>query len=122
MDCFCDYEGPEFYSQRTKTARVLHRCCECDHAIQPGEKYEFVAGKWGGYFNTHKTCNRCVSLRDHVAAHVRCFCFAHENLLDDVRETVRYLPSEAIGSGLLFELGRMAVAIKRAPTYRSLKP
>lgn len=38
-------------------------------------------------------------------------------LLAALEEIVRNDPSEACGSGLLFELGRMAVAIKRAPLW-----
>lgn len=121
MSCFCDYESPEFYSKHTKKARVRHQCFECCHAISPGEMYEYVVGKWDGDLQVHKTCNRCVSLREHISAHVPCFCWAHGNMLDDARETVRSLPLEAIGSGLMFELGRMAVAIKNSTKFKATK-
>ncbi len=114
-ECFCDYEPAEFYSKSEPCARKAHKCCECGKAIQPGEKYEYVRGKWDGHMDFFKTCSRCTALRDHLAAHAKCFCWAHGNLLDDIRETVSSLPYEAVGSGLLFELGRLAVAIKRAP-------
>jgi len=114
-DCYCDYDPPEFYNKSEHTARKAHKCKECGKAIQPGQRYEYVRGKWDGCMDFFKTCARCKALRDHLAAHVRCFCWAHGNMLDDARTTVEHLPPEAVGSGLLFELGRLAVAIRRAP-------
>lgn len=114
-ECFCDYEPAEFYHQATHTARKVHRCAECARAIQPGERYERVRAKWDGTVDTVRTCCRCTALRDHLAAHVPCFCWAHHSLLDDIRNEIEALPAEAYGTGLFFELGRLAVAVKRAP-------
>jgi len=113
--CFCDYEPAEFYCKTEYTARKEHKCAECGRAVEPGQRYEKVVGKWDGRLGFFKTCSRCTALREHLSAHVSCFCWAHGHLLEDIREEVRYLPAEAYGSGLLFELGRMAVAIRRAP-------
>lgn len=114
-DCYCDYERPEFYERIQHTARKPHKCEECGCAIQSGEKYERAAGKWDGRFDVFKTCCRCLALREHIAAHVPCFCWSHGGMLEDARNEVENLPHEAIGSGLFFELGRMAIAIRRAP-------
>jgi hypothetical protein len=114
-DCVCDYDPPAFYCKTEYTARKEHRCAECGKAIAPGQRYEKVVAKWDGSLGFFKTCSRCVALREHLAAHVRCFCWSHGNLLSDIREEVAHLPPEARGSGLLFELGRMAVAIRQAP-------
>lgn len=114
-ECFCDYEPADFYSKATHAARKQHQCCECGRAIQAGETYEKVVGKWDGSVGVFKTCSRCTALREHIQAHVPCFCWAHGNLLSDCREEVYHLPREADGSGLRFELGRLAVAIRRAP-------
>ena len=116
-DCFCDYEAPAFYSKVEYSARKEHQCEECGKSIQAGERYERVTGKWDGRMDFFKTCSRCTALRDHLKAHVRCFCWAHGSLLENIRTEIDNLPAEAYGSGLLFELGRMAVAIKRAPNF-----
>ncbi len=113
--CFCDYEPAEFYCKTDYTARKQHQCAECGRVIAAGQRYEKVVAKWDGSLSFFKTCSRCVALREHLAAHVSCFCWAHGNLLDDIREEVMHLPAEACGSGLLFELGRLAVVIRRAP-------
>ena len=115
-DCFCDYDvAPDFYSKALRFARVKHRCSECGKGIVAGEPYEGVSGKWDGVFCTFKTCCRCIDLRNHIAAHVPCFCWAHGGLLEAVRDEVDFRWAEMCGSGLLFELGRLAVAIRRAP-------
>lgn len=114
-DCFCDYDPATVYAKTEPTARKQHKCFECGRGIFPGQRYEKVFGVWDGRVDVFKTCERCVKLREHLAAHVRCFCWAHGNLLEDVRMEIEHLPAEAVGSGLLFEIGRMAVAIKRAP-------
>lgn len=115
--CFCDYDPAEFYSATTPTARKAHRCDECGHAISQGESYERVGAKWDGSLTVFKTCARCTALRQHLKVHAPCFCWAHGNLLDDARETWQHIERDAAGSGLMFELGRMAVAIKRAPAF-----
>ena len=118
-DCFCDYERPEFYDKACHVARRTHQCAECGRRISPGERYERVAGKWDGDVLVFRTCCRCAALRDHIKAHVSCFCWAHGNLLEDCRSEIDALPAEAYGTGLLFELGRLAVAIRRAPKFKS---
>jgi len=118
MDCYCEYEEPQFFSKATHKARAQHRCDECYRTIVPGERYERVRGVWDGTFSMYKMCPRCIALRDHLAAHVPCFCWPFTGLLENARETIRSLPREAHGSGFLFELGRMAVAIKRTPKYQ----
>ena len=117
MSCVCDYDAPAFYQVEKHAARKQHCCEECRRAIQPGETYEKARGKWDGRLDTFKTCARCVALREHIKAHVPCFCWSHGNLLDDMRTEVDNLPYEAEGSGLRFEIGRLAVAIKRAPSF-----
>lgn len=116
--CFCDYgESPDFYSKSEHKARKVHRCTECNRQISAGQTYEKVVGKWDGRLDVFKTCCRCTALRQHIQAHVPCFCWLHTSLLEDVRNEVENLPSDAYGSGLMFEIGRLAVAIKRAPRY-----
>lgn len=115
--CYCDYEPPVFYSLDWHTARKTHKCSECGKRISPGERYEKAVGKWDGAVGVFKTCSRCVALRACIKAHVPCFCWAHGSLLDDCRAEVEHLPAEAYGTGLLFEVGRLAVAIKRAPRF-----
>jgi len=42
--CVLSYDGEaaEVYESNTRTARKEHWCCECDEAIQPGQRYEDV--------------------------------------------------------------------------------
>jgi len=109
--CFCDYDPPEFYSQRMQTAKKEHRCEECGKPICTGETYENVSGKWDGRFDTFKTCTRCLALKDWVKAHVPCFCWAHGNIREDALETAREYGRQA--PGLLFGAYRREVAIRR---------
>lgn len=43
----------------TRKARKAHACCECGRRIEPGETYEYVAGKIDGDFRQWKTCAHC---------------------------------------------------------------
>ena len=88
MECFCDYDPPEFYSVRNPIARREHKCWECQRPIAPGESYERTSGKWDGDFNVFKTCQRCSSLRAWVERSVPCFCWTHGNMLTDAGETI----------------------------------
>lgn len=73
-DCSCDCgDTPEFYEETYPVAKKRHQCCECREVINPGEKYERVAGKWEGDFLTFKTCMTCVNIRDHYCPHGSIF-------------------------------------------------
>lgn len=76
-DCYCDYDPPEFYNATIRTARKPHKCDECDGAIGPREKYEYVSAKWNGWLSQFHTCERCINIRTWVRNNVPCFCFAH---------------------------------------------
>jgi hypothetical protein len=65
MSCYCDYDGlPSFHSEAFRTARKVHRCCECGADILPGSVYQYVSGSWDGDFLTFKSCEPCADLRD----------------------------------------------------------
>lgn len=101
LDCFCDYDAPEFYSCARPTAAREHRCYECGGTIKPGERYERVSGKWYGHFDEYKTCERCCDLRQWVQNNVPCFCWAHGNMQDDAAEAIyearQRAPAETVG-------------------------
>jgi len=115
MSCFCDYDPPEFYCRSTPKAKKKHYCFECRGIIAAGETYEYVSGKWEGYFSAFKTCIRCVDLRTWVKNNVPCLCWAHGNLWEDLFDTVedaqRRAGSEA--PGLLFGFYRRREMISR---------
>lgn len=57
----CDIDGqPSCMTERVRTARKSHRCCECDEPILAGERYHFLSGVWEGQgesFRSHVHCN-----------------------------------------------------------------
>ena len=66
------------------------------------------------------TCERCLDVREFVAAHVPCFCWAHFNLIDDCRETVEEYAHETVG--LYFGAHRRIIrAERRASADRELR-
>lgn len=86
-ECYCDFEeGPEIYRADRIIARITHRCDECHTLILPGDRYENVAGKWEGRFETFKTCAHCLSVRDAMWSRLPCFCFSHGGLSESVQE------------------------------------
>lgn len=58
-----------------------------------------------------KTCERCLDVREFVAAHVPCFCWAHFNLLDDCIDTVNECAHETVG--LYFGTQRRIIRVQR---------
>jgi hypothetical protein len=67
MSYYCDFP-PEFWDEAFPIAAKEHRCCECRHKIQKGERYCYIKGKWDGEFSTfrqHLLCREaCMTLRD----------------------------------------------------------
>lgn len=124
IDCFCDYDPPSFYNSAIRKARKPHKCEECSGSILRGEKYEYVSGKWDGFVSQFKTCERCVDLRMWVKNNVPCFCWAHDNLHDDMRETVQSAAWRAKDEtvGLQFGLLRRLRAIDKFNATRRTHP
>ena len=58
-----DGDGSEFFEITEPKARKPHKCYECGIMINPGDRYERVAGKWEGEFATFETCLFCVEVR-----------------------------------------------------------
>jgi hypothetical protein len=100
-DCACDYDAPEFYHREIRRARKPHKCAECSGPIPVGQQYEYVRGKWEGYVDNFKTCERCVDLRTWVKNNVPCLCWAHGNTIEDCQEAVfeaaHRAPQETVG-------------------------
>lgn len=100
--CYCGYEPLATLSVRRPVARQVHKCCDCRRPINVGERYERVVGISDGGIDVYTTCGRCVSVREWVAGHIPCFCWAYGNLSEDVRETLHYhddVPGLRFGAG-----------------------
>lgn len=83
MICACPDQHIEFYHAEIRRARKSHRCDECAHDIQPGERYEHVRGKWEGDPGTYRTCELCLDLRTWMKNQVPCFCWTHGGTIQD---------------------------------------
>lgn len=117
-DCYCDYDPPEWMSQRdVKAARKSHKCYECRAPIFVGEPYEYTSGKWGGCHSTFHTCARCQELREWARISVPCFCCGFGNLHEDVHEMVLAVVRDA-PPGFFMEYGRRIVKIRNESRRR----
>lgn len=101
--CFCDYdnEPAKAYWSSRPLARKAYRCDECGGEVLPGERYERVRAIWDRP-ETARTCVYCLAARDLCVSHMRCFCWAHFSLRDDIGYALEGAPP-----GLRFALGRL---------------
>ena len=90
--CYCDGDGPLVYRAERPVARKRHTCDECGRPILPGERYERAVGLWDFFqtFDTFKTCCHCLAARDAVLSRVRCFCWSHGGLREEISEAIRF--------------------------------
>ena len=122
--CDCDYDPPEFFTERFSKSRKLRRCGECGCDIRPGEMYENVAGKWDGIFRKEHTCERCMAFRDWYMTNRPCMCWSYGGVFEDVCQDIHEDASTMLAEapGFLFEVGRRYVAIrKRARADRAAR-
>lgn len=70
---FYDYEAPDVYRKSYPRAKIQHICEECGEPILPGQKYEYVFGKWEGEVSTFKTHMACAAIRNKL-------CMSHGEL------------------------------------------
>ena len=59
LTCYCDMETFNPYIEREYRARKEHRCEDCGGAIQPGERYTLIGGKFDGEWSMYKRCADC---------------------------------------------------------------
>ena len=111
IECYCDYEPAAVYHVSRPMAHKAHRCSECGRTIYSGERYERVFGVWDGRPDTFKTCVYCLGLRDLAESRLRCLCWAHGNMVEDVMETIRNAEGEI--SGLAMAAGRWMIEGRR---------
>ena len=83
-DCDCDYVPLVFYRERDQVARKRHRCKECRHPIEIGDKYTYIAGK-GEDFYTVKICLSCANLSGKLSSDLKCFCFGE--MIEAIQES-----------------------------------
>lgn len=111
IDCYCDYDPPQFWAVSYPKARKGHQCEECGVKILPGEKYERVSGMWDNSISVFCTCERCHDIRVWLKNNLPCFCWAHGGMFEDAVEDIRYAqrraPEEA--AGLLFGFHRRMI-------------
>lgn len=55
----CDFDLPDFMSEKEVTARKAGRCYECRSRIAVGARCISVAGKWDGRVERYRFCRRC---------------------------------------------------------------
>ena len=58
----CD--GPKAYHDEYRLARKPHKCCECGGTIFYKERYHIFTGIWDDNWQTFKTCNDCMEIRN----------------------------------------------------------
>ena len=69
--CIWSDEGEAYVVSETKTvrARKEHLCCECGETIAVGDLHEHLRGLCDGFWESLRTCARCVNVRtDYFAA------------------------------------------------------
>jgi hypothetical protein len=67
--CSCpDADPPEIFKEEIRKARKSYKCGECKGEIKPGEQYEYVRGRWEGYWSEHRTCIICKRIRDDLCS------------------------------------------------------
>jgi hypothetical protein len=113
--CMIDDGEPwEFCEISMRKARKAHRCDECAREIAPGERYENVAGKADGDFNTWRTCAHCIAARSWLT--VECNGYLLGGVLDDLAE--HWMQTSEYHSAWL---GRAIVGMRRHWTRRDGK-
>ena len=77
-------ELPTCWKTSMPTARLRHRCCECNGVIEPGERYHLDSGVWDGEGQSFKTCDECDTIRAEEQRGMDGDCIAFGYLLEHV--------------------------------------
>jgi len=66
-----DVDFPSVSSDEIRTAKKVHKCCECPNPILPGHKYHLFKGCYEGKWERFKTCMICEDIRYQVCQDYR---------------------------------------------------
>ena len=61
-------DGPSVGTDAWPRASKPHVCCACREPVEPGERYHYYSGCWGGRWSTFKHCARCWLIVEHLWA------------------------------------------------------
>jgi hypothetical protein len=90
----------DFYHEKTRRARVAHKCCECSTPITPGDSYVACSGKYEGNVFVEKQHLVCW----HIARFVNLDLFAHWHHSDEPglvrKHQIACVPFGEIGTAL----------------------
>lgn len=70
--CNCDGDRPDFFNEKTVTAKKQYKCCECRTPIVIGERYMRSSGKWDGDVCSFKTCLSCNEAKQKLGEIIDC--------------------------------------------------
>lgn len=103
--CLIDYcdERVLVLHERHHTAKIAHKCNECQRTINPGETYMVERYILDKETKTHKTCTHCELVRDWLKA--ECGGFVYAGIEEDI--------CEHAGEGYGIAVKMMAVGIRR---------
>lgn len=87
--------GPSAWFEKTRVARLVHKCGECGDEIAKGQRYRYESGVWDGRASSHKTCWPCYKIREHFA----CDGFVFEQLWEDIM--TNFFPTMSAGGGCM---------------------
>lgn len=87
-DCYCDFDPPEFFSEKVVRARKTHHCDECLFRILPGEEYYSASGKWDGFVRTFRRCEHCHNISQWLRNNLPCFCDSFGGLYEVAEEAI----------------------------------
>lgn len=95
-------DDPECREVHTRRAAKAHRCGECLRAVQPGETYEIVKGRWDSHWSIYRTCAHCAAAREWLSAVCRGWVYGavHEDLVEHCRNVEASVPLARLASRL----------------------
>jgi len=95
IDIYCD-DSIEVLREEIRTALKVHVCGECHRKIQPGEKYEYTAGKYESDFVVEKTCADCLSVRNAFFCQHWYYRMVWEHLREHIHDMQGVISSDCL--------------------------
>ncbi|WP_010486831.1 hypothetical protein [Pseudomonas sp. S9] len=105
----------DFQVESYPVARKHHKCGECNGLINPGQKYQRIAGSWEGSMDSFTTCSECVGARDWATSQPEWadgdeYLFSFGRLEEDLADLA---PEIRVGDGRRFHALRLQVQMRR---------
>lgn len=100
MNCDCDGEQADVYTEKEVRGRKHYKCCECNGLIKKGEGHIYIAMLYDGSWSKYRQCQDCRFVINEIGrtiyAECGSWCYGVQGVTEGMRVELENLTGEEL--------------------------